>query len=424
MVHNLKFIAVLFLILWFVSNDVYADDGWTQLNLGISNTFNTVYFINPSTGWIAGQGPILGTTNGGNNWSIEYYGTNADFRSLYFLNNQTGYAAGVLNGVGLIVKTTNAGQNWVQQVTGVGYFLFSIYFRNNSDTGWAVGAGGIILKTIDGGANWVIKNSGTTLTLYCISHPYPNRGWIGRAGNSILYSSNGGETWVPQTVGISGDVWVSQTQICCNGVGWLSGSQSNGMVLMTTNYGTNWVQKPILSNFNTSLFFYNENVGWVVGYSVQTGAATIFHTTNAGTNWTSQLTIVYQEDLFSVYFANDLTGFAVGYGGLVLKTTNGGVITGFNKNTTDVPNRFKLYQNYPNPFNPVTEIKFDLPKSLDVKLTIYDLLGRRTAVLVNNTLKAGSYSYRWDAFNHPSGVYLYRLVTQDFTESKKMILIK
>lgn len=421
MIHNHKCIPVLFLILWYVSNDVYADDGWTQLNLGIGNTFNTVFFINPSTGWIAGQGPILGTTNGGNNWSIEYYGTNADFRSLYFSNNQTGYAAGVLNGVGLIVKTTNAGQNWVQQVTGVGYFLFSIYFRNNSDTGWAVGGSGVILKTVDGGANWVVKNSGTTLALTCISHPYPNRGWIGKSGNSILYSSNGGETWVPQPVGVS-DGWRSESMICCNGIGWLmGGTQSSSPVLKTTNYGVNWFQQNIPAFNKNFIFFTNEYTGWIVGHAA---SAAIYNTTNGGVNWTSQLTMVYQEDLFSVYFANDLTGYAVGYGGLVLKTTNGGVITGFNKNTTDVPNRFKLYQNYPNPFNPVTEIKFDLRKSSNVKLAVYDLLGKEISVLVNNTLKAGSYNYSWDASNYTSGVYLYRLVTQDFTETKKMMLIK
>jgi photosystem II stability/assembly factor-like uncharacterized protein len=418
---NLKYTLVFFLVFWFTSKDVYADDGWTQLNLGISNTFNNVFFINPLTGWIAGQGPILGTTNGGNNWSIEYYGTNADFRSLYFSNNQTGYAAGVLNGVGLIVKTTNAGQNWVQQVTGVGYFILSIYFRNNSDTGWAVGGGGVILKTVDGGANWVLKNSGTTLSLTCISHPYPNRGWIGKSGSFILYSSDRGESWTQQQIGLS-DNWLSQSQICCNGVGYLMGTSN---VMKTTNFGSNWFVLPGVTSFiRNSVYFINENTGWVVGHYLSTGGAAINFTTNGGSNWTSQLTTVYQEDLFSVYFANDLTGYAVGYGGLVLKTTNGGVITGFNKNTTDIPNKFKLYQNYPNPFNPVTAIRFELPRTSAVKLVVYDLLGRETEVLVNGTLKAGSFSLNWDASNFTSGVYLYRITAGNFAETRKMVLVK
>jgi hypothetical protein len=91
---------------------------------------------------------------------------------------------------------------------------------------------------------------------------------------------------------------------------------------------------------------------------------------------------------------------------------------------TEAANEFSLGQNYPNPFNPGTMIKFDIPKSALVKLTIYDVLGKEVAVLVNENLTAGSYSAELNASNLPSGVYFYKLSAGDYTATKKMVLIK
>jgi len=102
----------------------------------------------------------------------------------------------------------------------------------------------------------------------------------------------------------------------------------------------------------------------------------------------------------------------------------GGFAIGINPISTQIPDQFNLYQNYPNPFNPVTKIKFDLPKSENVVIKIYDALGRETAVLVNEKLKAGIYSVDWNGMNNPSGVYFYKLTAGSFVEAKKMILIK
>ena len=97
--------------------------------------------------------------------------------------------------------------------------------------------------------------------------------------------------------------------------------------------------------------------------------------------------------------------------------------------SSNIPAEFKLHQNYPNPFNPSTKIQFSIPPSkgvrgMDVKLIIYDLLGREVATLVNEQLKPGSYEVQWNASNFPSGVYFYRLTTDKFIGTKKMILVK
>ncbi|MCW8849618.1 MAG: right-handed parallel beta-helix repeat-containing protein [Melioribacteraceae bacterium] len=113
-----------------------------------------------------------------------------------------------------------------------------------------------------------------------------------------------------------------------------------------------------------------------------------------------------------------------------------------NENTIR-PLSFELEQNYPNPFNPVTTIKYQLPANLaylqagvksehlptgrqgaNVKLIIYDILGKEVRTLVNEIQKPGNYEVNWEANDYPTGIYFYRLITRDFIETKKMILLK
>jgi hypothetical protein len=89
-----------------------------------------------------------------------------------------------------------------------------------------------------------------------------------------------------------------------------------------------------------------------------------------------------------------------------------------------VPEEFGLDQNYPNPFNPSTKIRFQLEKSGDVRLSVYDLTGREIAVLINGHRNAGEYQVEFNGENLSSGVYLYRLVSEDQSYVRKMMLIK
>ncbi|MBL7127879.1 MAG: T9SS type A sorting domain-containing protein [Ignavibacteria bacterium] len=98
-------------------------------------------------------------------------------------------------------------------------------------------------------------------------------------------------------------------------------------------------------------------------------------------------------------------------------------VTGLTQNSK-IPTKYALMQNYPNPFNPTTKIRFDLPKSTQAKLIIYDILGREVTTLVNEKLNAGSYEVEWNGSSYPSGVYFYRLITKDFSQTKKMLMIK
>jgi len=97
---------------------------------------------------------------------------------------------------------------------------------------------------------------------------------------------------------------------------------------------------------------------------------------------------------------------------------------GINPVSSNIPNEYSLQQNYPNPFNPNTQISFDIKKSGLVKLAVYDILGKEISVLVNDQMGTGTYSVNFDASDLPSGLYVYTLRINEFSESRKMMLIK
>ncbi|NOS83663.1 MAG: T9SS type A sorting domain-containing protein [Ignavibacteria bacterium] len=105
--------------------------------------------------------------------------------------------------------------------------------------------------------------------------------------------------------------------------------------------------------------------------------------------------------------------FVIGLNPLGIQTVN-----------SEVPGSFSLSQNYPNPFNPTTNIRFTVPQTGFVKLSVFDMLGREVETLVNENLNAGTYNADWNASNYSSGVYFYKIQAGNFSEIKKMILIK
>ena len=153
--------------------------------------------------------------------------------------------------------------------------------------------------------------------------------------------------------------------------------------------------------------------------------------------------------LNSVYFVDAYTGWTVSWG-RVFKTTNGGS-TFINPLSTETPSAFSLSQNYPNPFNPVTKIKFSVPQvrhlfggssplakqireaSLGglpaaagdlIQLKVYDVMGREVQTLVNESLKPGTYEATFDGSALNSGVYFYKMTARNYSETRKMLMIK
>lgn len=90
----------------------------------------------------------------------------------------------------------------------------------------------------------------------------------------------------------------------------------------------------------------------------------------------------------------------------------------------EIPDNFALLGNYPNPFNPMTTISFSIPQQVEVQLVVFDILGRKVAELVNQTMEAGKYNVNFDGSKLASGMYIYKITAGSFTESKKMLMVK
>jgi len=129
--------------------------------------------------------------------------------------------------------------------------------------------------------------------------------------------------------------------------------------------------------------------------------------------------------VYSPIATTSLCAFSyAGFGPTNVYANQEGLVTGINPISTEIPNNYSLTQNYPNPFNPVTNIKFSIPTSGVVKLVVFDVMGREVATMVNQNLNAGSYIADFDASKLASGIYFYKLITADFTDTKKMMLVK
>ncbi|MCE1164773.1 MAG: T9SS type A sorting domain-containing protein [Bacteroidetes bacterium] len=149
-----------------------------------------------------------------------------------------------------------------------------------------------------------------------------------------------------------------------------------------------------------------------VKVSFTTGADTTVKVMNSANN-----------QLFSFYFNRQPTAVVFDpTNEIVIKTAS--LVLGIDETTPMVPAEYKLSQNYPNPFNPVTTIDYDIPRNSNVKLAIYDMTGREVAVPVNEFKTAGKYSLNFNAMKLASGIYYYRLQAGDFTETRKMTLLK
>jgi len=295
-----------------------------------------------------------------------------------FINALTGWFAGYSNTYhkGFVAKTNDGGSYWTEY-NPVNKDLKSVYFYNNL-TGWAVGDSGMVLKSTDGGVVWGSQQVSFDYFLK-VKFYDANTGWI-LSENKVFKTTNGGSYW--------------------------SSIYTNTIISFK------------------SFTFMDLNTGWIVGYKTSPqNEGVILKTSNGGINWIEQLPYT-NNFLNAIHFINLNTGWAVGNNGTILKTITGGVITNIHKINPNVTSFYSLSQNYPNPFNPNTKIKFDIPKSSNIKLTVYDITGKEISILADEKISPGSYEVEFNGNKSASGIYFYRLETSDFIQTNKMILLK
>lgn len=395
-----------------ISCNLYSQ--WFTQPSGTTNTLKAVYFVNENTGFIIGENLILSTSNAGLNWNNSILqGRNND---ILFVNNNTGF---ICSDSGKIHKTTNTGVSWNLINSGTSNTLMRISFQNEN-TGIVVGFNRTILKTINSGISWInlLTNNDTLNFFGC--KIIDNDNYIVTGSSSSIYrTTNSGADWIPSTMGVVNPLWVPA--FINDNTGWITGCC--GMFIKTTDAGVNWSPEIYLTLGYTlyTMKFINNTTGYVCGDN-----GILYRTTNEGNSWDSTATGT-NEILYSMFMVNQNTGWAVGNYGTILKTTNGGgpgYTIGIQPISNEIPKHFSLSQNYPNPFNPATKIKFEIPKLSNTKVTVFDILGKEVMTLVNEEITPGIYEIDFDGSKLASGIYYYNLITNNFSITKKMVLVK
>ena len=325
-----------------------------------------------------------------------------------FARNGSSIFAGTIS-QGIFIST-DEGQSWTQTS------LNDRWVYSLAVDGSVIYAGTYIYgvyKSTDNGQTW-FQTSVNNNNIYTI---LITGGRIFAGGMRSMYiSSDNGQSWVTSAFNNTNiySLAVSGSQIYA-GTGDYYNSHGTGVYVSSDN-GQTWIQTSLNNKIIASFI--------VIGSKIFAGAdpSGVYLSSDNGISWVPKNEGLGNSNIVSFISNNDYL-FAGTRGGSVWKRSLSELI-GITNISTEVPKEFSLSQNYPNPFNPSTKIRFQIPKSGLVNMAVYDILGREITTLVNEELKPGIYEAEWDASNYPSGVYYYKLFTNEFSETRKAVLIK
>jgi photosystem II stability/assembly factor-like uncharacterized protein len=385
---------------------------------------------------------------------------------------------------GVIMFSSDQGDNWEIQNSRVSNYISDIFFLNEN-LGWALtfevegGNSDIrskILRTIDGGSNWEIsyyRNLNVILTTIYFQDSL--NGWVGSKPSGISFTKDGGYSWFESIIdtGAFSHLPVEQIGFSSSKYGFAVGGHVDaiGAVWSTSDSGKIWMPHGIGPDLFLDYIFLDSTTvisltaelegyyptailkfnlldnSWdyidtpeyvyVTGLSLRTPTeiwGTIGRTVsnfivsnNSGTSW--QLVDTHDSlTTLDIDFADSLHGIAAGKGGYILKYIPEKPVSVENVDS-QIALDFILEQNYPNPFNPATKIRWECPISGHNTLKVYDVLGIEIATLVDEYKPAGNYEVEFivgqdSSPDIASGIYFYQLKTENYFETKKMLLLK
>ena len=356
------------------------DGTWTQVGSGLANIPIWAFAVSTdgtgdSTLLVATYNGIFVSTDGGASWIPANGGlTNTDILCLA-VKGANCFAG--TNGGG-VFRSTDSGVNWAAVNGGLGDSL--VYSLAVSGSDLFAGTSKGVFHSTDNGASWASANNGLTDTLIFTLAAFSNE--------------TGGTNLIAVTP-----------------VGGVFLSMDNGGRWSAVNNGLN----PVWGISSVAAFGNNFFGG--------SDVAGVYVSTNRGTSWTSANDGLKDLEIVSITVLGS---------NLYVGTLREGVwrrpltelITSLRQDSSVLAFRFTLKQNFPNPFNPTTVITYQLSAVSKVTLRVYDVLGREIKELVNDRESAGVHSVRFNASNLPSGVYLYRLQAGNYSDTKKLLLLK
>ena len=336
---------------------------------------------------------------------------------------------------GIILK--GEGTAWDTIASHTNEDLYKVRLTYSTLYGYAVGDAGTIIKTTTSGYSWELLNPPAMVNLRDLYFDlYDPGNFIQVVGEdlSLYLTFNGGVTWqqIPLGGGLSkrnGTLPTLNHIYHKDGLNAYLLGDSGTFIRTTDNFFTfNFVDLQTTENLN-DVYFISPDSGFVVGES-----GTIRFTSDGGENWfevpeaTSELMginlkkIVPAGDNFGFLFGDNGQSFFIAPDSTYLDSISNP--TSVSKDIKGSSNNYILSQNYPNPFNPKTKINYSVPEFGLITIKVYDLLGKEVATLINEERNAGNYQIDFDGTGLPSGVYFYKLTAGNFSETKKLVLMK
>lgn len=389
------------------------DNGTNRTTTGANNDWESIYggdgfyvivdYTNPNVIYAESQNGGLGkSTDGGNSFTGATAGINSSEKRNWSTpvvmdpnNNNVLYF-----GTNKIYRTTNAAANWTAvspdltngNQTRLGTVTTIDVSKTNSN---------VIIAGTDDANVWITSNNGTNWTKVSATLPYR---WITRVAID------------PTNEYIA--------YVTFNGLKW---RDPQPHIFRTTNKGQTWTDisgnlpdAPVnafaIDPLRTNVLIAGSDVG-------------CYYSTNTGQSWQFLGTGLPMVSVYDMKIHPTAYYLVIGTHGRSMYKIDMNSVVGINSNENLTVNNFSLSQNYPNPFNPATKINYEIRRDArretqDVKLIIYNSLGKEVQVLVNGKQNAGSYTVDWNASNYPSGVYFYSIKSGNYTDTKKMILMK
>jgi photosystem II stability/assembly factor-like uncharacterized protein len=299
-----------FLLVLFISiTTLQGQTGWYS-PAATSDDFFTVRFVDSLHGWIGGQlanygsGVIRKTVNGGSSWTTQAIPVTEAINKIVFLNPMTGFAAG---NKGTILKTTDGGSNWIKQTTGSIEDLRSLFFIT-SQIGWACGGINTVLATKDGGATWSIRTVPDAYANMDIAFKNAQEGILVSLYGGCFKTIDGGNNWLHIDDPIPRYTYFGVQYLSATKVVIIGGSQ----VALSADAGQTWSLPYDIGEQINGICFADSLSGWAVSRSK------IVHTTNGGTEWRVQQ-IPEGGYLMAVNSPDGIHAWAVGFQAILVR---------------------------------------------------------------------------------------------------------
>ena len=390
-----------------------ASGQWAQMSNGMGNDKTIISFCTMGTNIFAGNyigGGVYKTTNDGINWTLTGF---TGQLVIDFAIIGTNIFAGTYGG-GVFLSTNN-GANWTAVNNGL--LELDIYSLASMGTRLFAGTdqGGVFLST-NNGASWTVVNNG--FPQYESGRRLVVMGTnIFAATNysGVFKSTNYGTSWTAVNNGLTN---LHVKSFTVSGTNLFAGTYLGG-IFLSTNYGLSWTtsNNELSNSIVVSLAVSGNNLfAGVVNMGV-------YLSTNNGTSWINKNQGFNNIKTVAPLIISNNYIFAGRDSQSVFRRSLSEII-GIQNISTETPSSYSLGQNYPNPFNSSSKFKFQNSKLGNVKIVVYDIMGKEVQTLVNERLQPGTYEASFDGSMLNSGVYFYKLTTIGFTETKKMALIK